>query len=147
MDLAHVNFADGIILVTKGKRKGGGDYRKREVPLSPLAMVTIEGFLAIFPRHRQDPLFQNQHGQRLSISTASSWIKALIRDIKKAELSIYLTKGFGWHGFRRTFARLFIEDGGSIEELKKICAWSYTSTIGHYMGDPKPSHCQSKACH
>ncbi len=139
LDLEHINFADSIILVTKGKRKGGGDYRKREVPLSKLAEITLRNFLAIFPRNPKNPLLQNQVGQRLSKNTASGWMKALVQEVKEAELPIYLDKGFGWHGFRRTFARLFIEDGGSIEELKKICAWTYTSTLAHYMGDPKPS--------
>jgi hypothetical protein len=66
-------------------------------------------------------------------------MKELVQEVKEAELPIFLDKGYGWHGFRRTFARLFIEDGGSIEELKKICAWAYTSTLAHYMGDPKPT--------
>jgi integrase len=139
LDREHVNFADGRILITKGKRKGGGDYRKREVPLSKLAEITLKNFLAIFPRNPKDPLLQSQSGQRLSKNTASGWMQELVQEVKKAELPIYLDRGFGWHGFRRTFARLFVEDGGTVEELKLICAWAYTSTLAHYMGDPKPS--------
>ncbi len=139
LDLEHINFADSRILVTKGKRKGGGDFRKREVPLSELSKQTLKNFLSIFPRQPKDPLIQSKTRSRLSKNTAASWMRDLIQEVKNSELPIYLDKGFGWHGFRRTFARLFIEDGGNIEELKRICAWSYTSTIEHYIGDPKPS--------
>lgn len=141
LDVRDLNLVDATCGVMKGKGSKGSGPRKREVPLSRLAILTVKEFLKQFPRKPGESLVQNTNLQRLSINTAHGWMRELKQRIKAAQLPIYLDQGFGWHAFRRTFARRYVERGGSrsIETLKLICGWSYTSTLSHYMGDPKPT--------
>lgn len=133
----HFNLQDDVCLVVLGKGSNGSGYRKREVPVSPMAKATLKDFLRQFPRKPDEPLFQGVNGQRLSKNVAHKWLHELIVKIRQTRLPIFIDKGFGWHAFRRTFTCLFLERGGNIFELKRITGWRYTSTISHYLGDAK----------
>jgi integrase len=137
LELQHLNLIDDVCLVTMGKRTRGSDYRKREVSLTAMAKASIKDFVAMFPKDKTDPVFQNIRGQRLGKNTAHHWLDELIQAIKAAGLPILIDKGFGWHAFRRTFTRLYLERGGNIFDLKRNNGWRFTSTISHYLCDSK----------
>lgn len=133
----HFILPDGVCVVLRGKGSNGSGDRKRVVPLSALVKATFSDFLKSFPRNKGEALFQNRHGQRLSSNTAHHWMDELIDKIRAAGLPIFVEAGFGWHGFRRTYTRHYLEQGGNIFELKRNTGWVWTSTISHYMGDCK----------
>jgi integrase len=133
----HINLEDGMCLVVKGKGSKGSGYRKRAVPLSELAKKTLRDYFSLFPRAKEEPLFQGREGHPLSKNTAHHWMDSLIDEIQTASLPIFIDKGFGWHAFRRTYTRLYLERGGNIFELKRNTGWAYTSTISNYLGDSK----------
>lgn len=133
----HFILPDGVCVVLRGKGSNGSGDRKRVVPVSPLVKASLSDFLKSFTRNKGEALFQNRHGQRLSNNTAHHWMDALICNIRAAGLPIFVDSGFGWHGFRRTYTRRFLEQGGNIFELKRNTGWVWTSTISHYMGDCK----------
>ena len=135
----HLLFSDDVCLVVRGKGSRGSGDRKRSVPLTPLVKATLKDLYRLFPREHGKPLFQNRHGYCLSASTAHHWMDELIQDIHATNSPIFIDKGFGWHAFRRTYARLYLERGGNIYDLKRNMGWSYTSTLSHYLGDSKPS--------
>ncbi len=133
----HFILADGVCIVVWGKGSNGSGFRKRTVPISPLVKATLNDFLKQFPRAKDEPLLQTRHGQRLGKNTAHHWMDELIDRIQAAKLPIFIERGFGWHAFRRTYTRLYLERDGNIYELKRNTGWSYTSTISHYLGDSK----------
>jgi hypothetical protein len=137
LQVEHFNLVDGVCLVVCGKGSNGSGDRKRTVPLSPLTQATLLDFLKQFPRTKGEALFQNRHGQRLSNHTAHHWMDELIDKIQASGLSIFVDRGFGWHGFRRAYTRRYLEQGGTIFELKRNTGWAWTSTISHYLGDSK----------
>ncbi|MGE0201766.1 MAG: tyrosine-type recombinase/integrase [Candidatus Melainabacteria bacterium] len=137
----HINLKDGQLLVTRGKGSNGSGHRKRSVPISALLKATLEEFFRRFPRRKGEPVFQTSHGQRLSASTAHHWMDELIAEIQKAGLPILIEKGFGWHAFRRTYTRLYLEREGNVFDLKRNTGWTWTSTISHYLGDSKQMAC------
>lgn len=144
LERRYINLVDSECLVTWGKASNGSGFRKRLVPITPSANQVIKEFLNEYPRQPDEPLFQNRLGKRLSKSTAHSMMNRLKEKIKEAGLPIYIDKGFGWHAFRRTFTRCYLEKGGNIFDLKRATGWSYTSTISHYLGDEKPQLRQEK---
>lgn len=133
----HLNVPDGVCVVLRGKGSNGSGDRKRVVPLTAMVKATFSDFLKAFPRNKGEALFQNRLGQRLSSNTAHHWLDELIEKIRAAGLPIFVEAGFGWHGFRRTYTRRFLEQGGNLFDLKRNTGWSYTSTISHYIGDSK----------
>lgn len=133
----HFSLPDGMCIVLWGKGSKGSGYRKRPVPISPLVKATLSDFIKQFPRSKGEPLFQNRHGQRLSKNTAHHWMNELIEKIKAANLPIFIEKGFGWHAFRRTYTRMYLEQGGNIFELKRNGGWSNLAVMTRYMGDEK----------
>ena len=133
----HISIEDNVCLVVKGKGSRGSGHRKRTVPLSELMKATLVDFLKQFPRAKGEPLFQNAKGESLSKNTAHHWMDELIKQIRAAELPIFIDKGFGWHAFRRTYTRLYLERGGNVFDLKRNTGWAYISTISHYLGDSK----------
>jgi integrase len=133
----HFSLGDDTCLVVKGKGSNGSGYRKRPVPISPMVKATLSDFLKQFPRAKGEPLFQNHHGQRLSMNTAAHWMKEMLTKIEKAELPIQTDVGFGWHAFRRTSTRLFLEQSSDIRELMRQKGWAWASTVSHYIGDEK----------
>lgn len=137
LQVEHFNLVDDICLVVRGKGSNGSGDRKRSVPISPLAKATLLDFTKQFPRNKGEALFQNRHGQGLSNNTAHHWMDELIDKIQASGLPIFVESGFGWHGFRRTYTRRYLEQGGNIFELKRNTGWAWTSTISHYLGDSK----------
>lgn len=133
----YLNLVDNICHVTWGKGSKGSGYRKRTVPLSPMAKTFIQEFLKYFPRNAKEPLFQNASGKRLSKNTAHHWLSELIEDIKQSNLPVLIFKGFGWHAFRRSYATRSLQNGMHPYELKQHCGWAFLSTISYYIGDPK----------
>jgi integrase len=133
----HFMLDENICLVLKGKASNGSGYRKRTVPISALLKASLQDFLKQFQRPKGAPLFQNRHGQALGKNTAHHWMKALIEQIKAAGLPILIEPGFGWHAFRRTYTRLYLEQSTDIFQLKRNTGWTYTSTIAHYLCDSK----------
>jgi integrase len=105
--------------------------------LTDLAIATVQDFLKQYPHKPDQFLIQKPHGVRLSKNTAHHWMDALIKKLKQSKEPILIDKGFGWHGFRRTFTRRFLAQGGNIFDLKAIAGWTFTSTISHYLGDSK----------
>ena len=99
--------------------------------------ATLIDFFKLFSREKNEPLFQNACGEVLSKNTAHHWMDGLIKQIRLAGLPIFIDKGFGWHAFRRTYTRMFLENGGDIFNLKRNAGWTYTSTVSHYLGDSK----------
>jgi site-specific recombinase XerD len=137
LQVQHLNLPDKVCLVVKGKGTNGSGFRKREVPLTGLCIVTLKDFLAQYPRNREDYLFQGKNGKPLCYRTANAWMREFMQAIRQAQLSILMEPGFGWHAFRRTFARLYLEKGGKVEELKRFGGWTWTSTLSCYIGSEK----------
>ncbi len=143
LEIQYLNLLDNVCLVVRGKGNCGSGYRKREVPISPLAKATLQNFLRQFPRERKAPLFQSVKGERLSTHTAGQWMRQLLREIQESDFDISIFSGFGWHALRRTFATLYLEQGGDIKSLMLITGWSFVSTASHYLGyskDKTPSN-------
>lgn len=137
LDLEHFILADDVCIVVWGKGSNGSGFRKRPVPISPFVKASLGDFIKQFPRTKGESLFQTRHGQRLGKNTAHHWMDELIKKIQAAKLPIFIERGFGWHAFRRTYTRLYLERDGNIYDLKRNTGWSYTSTISHYLGDSK----------
>ena len=137
LELQHINLIDDICLVIKGKGSKGSGFRKREVPLTPLLKASLKDFLKCFPRNRDEPLFQNFNNERLTHSTAYKWLDSIVKEIQTRHLPIVIEKGFGFHAFRRTYARLFAEKDGDFFQLMKNTGWKYASTASHYTGASK----------
>lgn len=133
----HFTLADDTCLVVRGKGSKGSGYRKRTVPISALMKVTLTDFLRCFPRTKGEPLFQNRHRQRLSLNTAHHWIDEVIIKIDQAGLPIQIERGFGWHAFRRTSTRLYLDQSSDIRELMRQKGWAWASAASHYIGDAK----------
>jgi len=139
LQLKHLNLDDNVCLVTKGKGSKGSGYRKREVPINDFVKASLKDFLKCFPRGRNDYLFQNHKGKELSKNTAHNWRAKIIEEIKEKNLPIIIEKGFGFHAFRRTYARSFLENGGNFMNLQKYAGWKYSTTASHYIGEAKPT--------
>lgn len=145
LEMGHFRLEDNLCLVVAGKGSKGSGHRRREVPVSALAKASLQDFIKQYPRPAKAPLFQNNQGQRLSKNTAHHWMRALTESISQAGLPIVLQKRFGWHSFRRTYATLFLEQGGHPYDLKRNAGWSYLSTLSHYLGCSKTPAKSSRA--
>jgi len=134
----HFTLNENICLVVQGKGNKGSGYRKRTVPTSPLVNHSLRDFLTQFPRKRGEPLFQNPKGERLGKSTAGQWMIEAIRKVRAAGLPILIEqKGFGWHAFRRTATRLYLEQSSDILKLMQQRGWAFATTAANYIGDEK----------
>jgi len=137
LQVQHINLVDKVCLVVKGKGTNGSGYRKREVPLSDLAVATLRDFMGQYSRRRGEYLFPGKKGKPIVYRTANEWLREFIGEVQKAQLPIFIEKGFGWHAFRRTFTRNYLDKGGRVDDLKRINGWAWTSTISHYIGCEK----------
>ncbi|MGJ5813703.1 tyrosine-type recombinase/integrase [Paludibaculum fermentans] len=112
-----------------GKGKGGAN---REVPLSAEGRKTLRYFLALTSdvrssgKHSLAPLFTTKHGGHVSYRNVLRDLKAVAKRLGFAWV--------GWHSFRRTFATLYLRNGGLLSDLQQILGHTDVRTTIRYVG-------------
>lgn len=99
--------------------------RERNLPLSKTMIEILHKYLDIRGGEPQDYLFPSVYGNKFTRSGLTSAIKAYNRSRGIDHTSI--------HGFRHSFSRLFIKNGGTISQLRKILGHKNIETTDKYV--------------
>ena len=99
--------------------------RERTLPLSETMTEILYDYLEIRNGELPDYLFPNVYGERLTRSGLTHAIRSFnkSRDVDKTSI----------HGFRHSYSKIFIKNGGTISQLRKILGHKNIETTDKYI--------------
>lgn len=101
------------------------NHKPLTVPISKTLVITLKNYIAIRQGEPKDYLFCNMYGEQMTKP-------CLTNSIVRYNLSRGV-KTRGLHRFRHTFTRLYLNNGGSLQGLKKILGHSSLSITDKYV--------------
>ncbi len=125
LNISDVDLGSSVILV-RGKGK-----KERVIPISPGAVRAILHYLDLRrtmsnnPKHDQDALFINKHGQRLST-------RSVRRKLDKYLLDAGLDLSVSPHTLRHSFATHMLQSGADLRSVQEMLGHQSLSTTQIY---------------
>jgi integrase/recombinase XerD len=128
LSVGDIDWKGHRIWISKGK---GG--KNRHAPLSEEGERMLRRYLAATTQYRGD---NATHSSFLfsTISGAKLNYRNMLRDLKAVAKRLGM-EWVGWHTFRRTFATLYLRNGGYLHDLQQILGHSDIRTTLLYLGN------------
>lgn len=137
-------FGAGRVQTRFGKAMKGSGPRVRQTLFTPFAQRTVQHYLdAVRPSFRRwsyaPHVFISERGHRLSTGVAAHALRQLAASARVSGLRT--PPRFGWHGLRRSFATIFLEEHpGGESTLLELLGHENRSSLHRYIHHSRAYH-------
>jgi integrase/recombinase XerD len=118
LNVADVILNKGLLIIRSGKND-----KRREIPMSNKVIQDVEKYLYYYrdkfllPNHINPALFISNKGKRIRGAQFYQKLKSIIKKTKDEEI---INKNITLHSLRHSISSHLIDNGGSIEDVKRF---------------------------